>query len=148
MTEFSVPKSGIFGFVPAMVPTKIPVKLSPKNGSFEDQEFALGHSASPPSSGHKAVSRIAAPDCSRIDVCVMPLTRPAVISDCVSLSDKVGREVRAFVAKDSTVDALLPAGIDEFSPDEQGVAISCSENNLLSGPSEEHSLPAVPISVA
>jgi hypothetical protein len=61
----------------------------------------------------------------------MPLTRPAEISDGVSLSDKLTALVLAFVSKDRTIDARLPAVINEFSPCEESVAGQGSEDKFL-----------------
>ena len=61
----------------------------------------------------------------------MPLTRPAEISDGVSLSDKVGRSELAFVSEHGAVDALLPGIIDELSPNKHGVSVSGSEHDML-----------------
>src|SRR5690349_14754319 len=55
----------------------------------QNQKSALGHAASPPAGFEKAISRICAADCRLADFGIMPLIRPAVISDCVSLSDKL-----------------------------------------------------------
>jgi hypothetical protein len=78
----------------------------------------------------------------------MPFTRPDEISDCVSLSDKLGREDRTLVAEHGAVDSLLAAGVDEFSPNKERVCISCAEDDLFSWTGEEVSLPAVPVAVA
>lgn len=78
----------------------------------------------------------------------MPLTRPDVISDCVCLSDKLGRPVRTFVPEYRAVDALLAAGVDELPPDKESVGISSSEDDFLARSSEQHSLPAVAIAIA
>jgi hypothetical protein len=61
----------------------------------------------------------------------MPLTRPAEISDKVSLSDKVGGAVRAFVTEDSAVDTSLTGGVDEFAPHEEGVASPGAQDDFL-----------------
>jgi hypothetical protein len=80
----------------------------------------------------------------------MPLTRPAEISDCVSLSDKVRRSisVRRFVSEDGTVDALLSAGVDELAPNEHRVCIAGSQDDFLARSSEKKSFSTVPILVA
>lgn len=70
-----------------------------------------------------------------------------MISDCVSLSDKLGRPRGAFVTKNGAVNALLPTGVDELSPDEHGVTVSSPENDFCSGSGEQDALPAVPIAV-
>lgn len=66
----------------------------------------------------------------------MPFTRPAVISDCVSLSDKVTAFEFAFVSEYGTVDALLSAVINELSPNEKGVSRKSSEDDSLTGTGE------------
>lgn len=78
----------------------------------------------------------------------MPLTSPDVISDCVSLSDKLGRAVRTFVPEYRAVDAFLAAGVDELPPDKESVGISSSQDDLLSRAGKQVSLPAVAVSVA
>lgn len=120
----------------------------PHLDSFENEETAFCAPTFAPSSGHKAEARIGAPDCFRIDICVMPFTRPDEISDCVSLSDKLGREDRTLVAEHGAVDSLLAAGVDEFSPNKERVGISCAKDNLLAGAGEEVSLAAVTVAVA
>lgn len=59
----------------------------------------------------------------------MPLTRPDVISDCVSLSDKLTRPDRPFVPKDGAIDAALATVIDELAPDKECVGIAGSEHD-------------------
>jgi hypothetical protein len=59
----------------------------------------------------------------------MPQTRPAVISDRVSLSDKERREDRPFVAEDGAVDARLTAVVDEPAPYENSVCVSGSKGD-------------------
>jgi hypothetical protein len=71
-----------------------------------------------------------------------------MISDCVSLSDKLRRPVWAFIAEDGTVDAPLAAGIDEFAPDKEGIGVPSSQNNLRAWSGEEDALSAVSVSVA
>jgi hypothetical protein len=67
----------------------------------------------------------------------MPQTRPAEISDGVSLSDKLAPLVCAFVSKYRTVDALLPGIIFEFSPHEKSVTCEGSEDDFFSGAAEQ-----------
>lgn len=78
----------------------------------------------------------------------MPLTRPAEISNGVSLSDKVGRAVAAFVSEDGAVDALLAAIVDKFSPNKHGVSVSGPQDDVFAGANELASSPTVFISVA
>ena len=80
----------------------------------------------------------------------MPLTRPAEISNGVSLSDKVGREiaVRGFVSKDGTIDTLLPAIVDELSPNKHGIAVSGSKHDMLAGSNKLTALSSVSIVIA
>jgi hypothetical protein len=116
--------------------------------SLQYLQAALCHSASPPSSGHKAEARIAAPDCFRTDVCVMPFTRPAEISNGVSLSDKVGRSEVAFVSEHGAVDALLAGIVDELSPNKHGVSVSGSENDVFAGADKLTALSSVSVFIA
>jgi hypothetical protein len=54
----------------------------------------------------------------------MPATRPDVISDCVSLSDKERREVWALVAEERAFDARLLVGAElSASPNKHGVPV-------------------------
>ena len=117
-------------------------------GLFKDKEATFRHSAFPPSSGHKAVARIGAPNCFRIDVCVMPLTRPDVISDRIRLTNKFGRPDRSLVTKDGAVDASLPTSVDELSPNKHGVSISGPEHDLFTWADEQISFPAILVLVA
>ena len=59
-----------------------------------------------------------------------------MISDCVSLSDKLRREDASLVSKDGTVDALLSAVVDELAPDEKSVGISGSQYDCFAGADE------------
>ena len=77
----------------------------------------------------------------------MPFTRPAEISNGVSLSDKVGRSEAAFVSEHGAVDALLAAVVDELSPDEHGVSVSGAKNDVLAGANELDPLATVSIFV-
>lgn len=113
----------------------------------KDMQPALGSSAASPSCGNKAEARISAPDHLRTNVGVMPLTRPDVISDCVSLSDKLGRSRGALVPEYRAVDALLTAGIDELSPNKKRVCSIGSEDNFLARASKQNSSPAVSVSI-
>jgi hypothetical protein len=58
-----------------------------------------------------------------------------VISDGVSLSDKLGREMRAFVSEQAAFDAfLLRDGIvDVVSPNKDGVPFVGPEHNGFTG---------------
>jgi hypothetical protein len=116
--------------------------------ALQNKKAPLGHSAASPSSGHKAEARIAAPDCLRTDECVMPFTRPAEISDGVSLSDKVGRAEAAFVSEDGAVDALLAGIINELSPNKHGISVSGSEHDMLAGSDKLAALSSVSIIIA
>jgi hypothetical protein len=71
----------------------------------------------------------------------MPFTRPAEISDCVSLADKLGRAIRAFIPEGRTVDASLAAIVDELAPNKESVSVSGSENDVLAGSDELRDLP-------
>lgn len=65
----------------------------------------------------------------------MPRTRPREISNGVSLSDKLGREDRAFVAEHGAVDAMLfwLGIIDEPPPNKEGVGIERPQDDMLAG---------------
>jgi len=78
----------------------------------------------------------------------MPLTRPAEISDGVSLSDKVGRSELAFVSEHGAVDALLAGIIDELSPNKHGVSVSGSEHDVLAGTNKLTALSSVSVFIA
>ena len=54
-----------------------------------------------------------------------------MISDCISLSDKLARSVAAFVSEHCAVDADLSAVVDEFSPNKHGVGTLCSEDDFF-----------------
>ena len=73
----------------------------------------------------------------------MPFTRPAEISNGVSLSDKVGRSEAAFVSEYGTVDALLAAIVDELPPNKHGVSVSGSQNDVFSGSNKLTALSSV-----
>jgi hypothetical protein len=74
----------------------------------------------------------------RIDVGVMPQTRPDEISDGVSLSDKERRFVRAFVAEQSALDTFLPVvTVDGSSPNKDGVSVNCSQDDLFAWTDKE-----------
>jgi hypothetical protein len=77
----------------------------------------------------------------------MPLARPAVISDSVSLSDKEGREVRAFIAENCAVNSLFSAVINEIPPNKHGVTASCSKDDFLSGANKQSAFSPVFIMV-
>jgi hypothetical protein len=79
----------------------------------------------------------------------VPLTRPAEISNGVSLSDKLTGAVslRGFVSEYSAVDALLSAVVDELPPNKHGVAVPGSQDNVLTGADELASLAAIPVTV-
>lgn len=78
----------------------------------------------------------------------MPFTRPAEISNGVSLSDKVGRSEAAFVSEDGAVDALLPGIVDELSPNKHGVSVSGSKNDVLAGSDKLAALSSVSVFIA
>lgn len=79
----------------------------------------------------------------------MPLTRPAVISDGVSLSDKLGREDRAFVAEHGALDPVLlwDCVVNVIAPDEQGISSRGSKHDAETGTNELESLATVSIVV-
>jgi hypothetical protein len=56
-----------------------------------------------------------------------------VISDFVSLSDKLRRRVRAFVSEKRALDAFLfVSAVFRPSPNKHGVTSVCSEDDLVS----------------
>lgn len=110
--------------------------------TFEDYEAASGHSTAPPASGNEAKARIDRPDVCRTDLGVVPATRPSMISDGVSLSHKLGREVRTLVAEECAFDAVLrwDRVIDVVSPHKDSVAGVGSKNDACAW-SDELALP-------
>ena len=75
----------------------------------------------------------------------MPFTRPAEISNGVSLSDKVGRSEAAFVSEHGAVDALLAGIVDELPPNKHGVSVSGPQNDVFSGSNKLTALSSVSI---
>lgn len=84
----------------------------------------------------------------------MPLTRPAEISNGVSLSNKVTREIgsRIIVSEDGTIDACLAlsgsfvnAIVDELSPNKERVSIEGSESVNFAGTDELSPLSTVSV---
>lgn len=58
-----------------------------------------------------------------------------MISDCVSLSDKLGRSERAFVAEQRALNARLSIGaVLGKSPNKDSVSVVGSQNDVLSWP--------------
>lgn len=98
----------------------------------------MGAATAPPTSGKKAKSRIATCDSFRINLGVVPATRPCEISDCVSLSDKERREDRAFVPEERAFDPFLPRDrvVNIVPPNENSVPCIGSEHNVFSGTDE------------
>ncbi len=80
----------------------------------------------------------------------MPLTRPRAISNGVSLSDKLGRLITSwgFISEHGAVDSLLPAVVDELSPNKHGVSVAGSEHDVLAGADELTSLSSVSVVIA
>lgn len=78
----------------------------------------------------------------------MPLTRPDVISDRVSLSDKLTRKVRTLVPEDGAIDALLSAVINEPSPSENRICSLGAEHDFFTGSDKLHPLSAILIVIA
>jgi hypothetical protein len=70
----------------------------------------------------------------------MPLTRPAVISDRVSLSDKLTAliAVRRFVSEDGAFNPLLgwDGIVDVIAPDKHGISGCSSKDNCISRTNE------------
>ena len=77
----------------------------------------------------------------------MPATRPAEISDCVSLEDKLATAVPRFVAEHGAIDALLPTGVLESAPHKHGVSFSGSEDDFLAGTAEQNADSSIAVSV-
>lgn len=103
----------------------------------EYEKTSLADTTSPPSSGNEAKTWISAPDSLRINEGVVPLTRPAVISDCVSLSDKLGREERTLVPEKHAFDPFLVVCAElAISPNKDRVSSIGSQDDLVSRPDE------------
>ena len=66
----------------------------------------------------------------------MPITRPAVISDRVSLADKLTGFVWPLVPEDGALNTDLSRVADVLSPDEHGVAGTSAENDVPSWPNK------------
>lgn len=61
-----------------------------------------------------------------------------MISDFVSLSDKLGRTVRALVPEERAFDAFLVVGaVLRSSPNKHGVSGVCSKDDFVSGSDEK-----------
>jgi hypothetical protein len=75
-----------------------------------------------------------------------------VISDCVSLPDKLGTFVagRRFVSEHGALDPVLLwlSVVDVLSPNKERIGVSSAERDDLSGADELTSRPAVRVSVA
>lgn len=56
--------------------------------------------------------------------------------------------MRGFVAEDTTVNALLPAVVDELAPRENGVASLGAQDDFFAGADELFSRAAICVSVA
>ncbi|KVM72587.1 hypothetical protein WJ61_01105 [Burkholderia ubonensis] len=77
----------------------------------------------------------------------MPAIRPEAISNRVRLANEVRAAMRRLVAEDCAVDAVLAAVIDEFPPDETGVAVLGSQHDFFTGPDEQLSIASVFVSI-
>jgi len=79
----------------------------------------------------------------------MPRTRPSEISDGVSLSDKLGREIAAFVAEDGALNTLLlrDCVVDILAPDEHGIGAGGSQYNAFARSDKLRSPSAIGVSV-
>ncbi len=73
----------------------------------------------------------------RVDVGVMPATRPEAISNRIRLAYEFAAEVSAFIAEHCTVDALLATVVFESSPYEHGVSFGGTEDDLFPWPGEQ-----------
>ena len=119
--------------------------------SFEKVKSALGHAAPAPASSEKAKSGIAAPDVCRTDLGVMPQTRPAEISNGVSLSDKLTRPDRPFVAEQAALDAGLGRDslVEMLSPNKDGIADAGSQDDVFARADElAHPVTSWPLGAA
>ncbi len=83
----------------------------------------------------------------RIDVGVMPATRPDAISNRIRLPNEVAGSVWAFVSEDRAVDPGLAAVIDEAAPDEHGIGALGAQDKLFPGTDEQPPPAAIGISV-
>lgn len=77
----------------------------------------------------------------------MPAISPEAISNLVRLSYEFATLDGRFVAEHGAVDSLLPAVIEELSPDEHGIAGCGPQDNLFARPNEQFTLSAIRISV-
>lgn len=76
----------------------------------------------------------------------MPQTRPAEISDGVSLSDKLTGFVIALVPEDGAVDTDLAAVVFEPPPNPKGISIPRSQDDLFSGAAKEFRVAPIAVS--
>jgi hypothetical protein len=67
----------------------------------------------------------------------VPFTRPAEISNGVSLSEKEAGFVMGLVSENGAVDSLLSGIVDEFFPNKQGVSGPSSQDNFLTGAAKQ-----------
>jgi hypothetical protein len=111
----------------------------------QDQLAVRRHAASTPPCHQEAISGVSALHTRRVDVGVMPATRPDRISDSVSLSDKLRREKRPLVTEEGAVDSGLVRSGNKAAPYKSGVSVLGSEDDLFARPSEQAAHP--PISV-
>lgn len=77
----------------------------------------------------------------------MPLTRPDVKSDGVSLSHKLRGLDACFVPENSAINSRLSAVVNKSSPNKKSVGLSCSESDDFAGADELRSLAPVPIAI-
>jgi hypothetical protein len=68
----------------------------------------------------------------------VPLTRPAEISNGVSLSDKLARQERAFVSEQAAFDARLGRNgfVEMLSPNKDCITGICSQDDVRAWPDE------------
>lgn len=129
-------------------PSRARIPRSCHSLPLQDQQSSSGASAAPPPRSNETIARTGSPHRRRVDVGVMPLTRPCVISDCVSLSDKLARFVRAFVSEGCAVDPSLAAVVDEFPPYENSVGSFGAEDDAFPRSDELRPVPAISIMIA
>jgi hypothetical protein len=59
-----------------------------------------------------------------------------VISDFVSLSDKLAALMLRLVAEDGAIDPRLARVVDELTPDEESIGVPCAEHEFVAWPDE------------
>lgn len=77
----------------------------------------------------------------------MPAISPEAISNLVRLANEAAALDRRLVPEHGTVDPLLPAVVDELSPDKDCVTSFAAQHDLFAGPDKQLALAPVRISV-